>query len=329
VNPSDEPASVTAVPRSGIPAAFGSRAISAVAITAAFAALAWADAVRLGGMAPAWWLLPLAVAFAVGGVTELVALFARRGVALPTWLLRPAVAGVVLSVAEADLLPREWPPAAEREMGWAAAAVALAIIGLCGVEIARYRPGGGALERLAAGSFTLVFVGLPLAFIVSLRLLVPKYVGPEAAVELRDWHDGAGRMLPLVSLVAVVKAGDIAAYVIGSACGRHPMTPCLSPGKTWEGAAASLTGSLAAAWIVLEWCPPGGQAGPWGGWAVYGPLVGLAGMLGDLAESLVKRECGVKDSGRSLGGLGGVLDLVDSLLFAAPVAWLLWVAGGR
>jgi phosphatidate cytidylyltransferase len=62
---------------------------------------------------------------------------------------------------------------------------------------------------------------------------------------------------------------------------------------------------------------------------VYGPLVGLAGMAGDLAESLVKRECGAKDSGRSLGGLGGVLDLVDSLLFAAPVAWLLWVAGGR
>jgi phosphatidate cytidylyltransferase len=52
-------------------------------------------------------------------------------------------------------------------------------------------------------------------------------------------------------------------------------------------------------------------------------------MVGDLAESLLKRECGAKDSGRSLGGLGGFLDLVDSLLFAAPVAWLLWVLGGR
>jgi phosphatidate cytidylyltransferase len=70
-------------------------------------------------------------------------------------------------------------------------------------------------------------------------------------------------------------------------------------------------------------------ARPWGGWLVFGLGVGLAAMVGDLAESLLKRECGAKDSGRSLGGLGGFLDLVDSLLFAAPVAWLLWVLGGR
>ena len=66
---------------------------------------------------------------------------------------------------------------------------------------------------------------------------------------------------------------------------------------------------------------------PWGGWLVFGVGVGLAGMFGDLAESLLKRELGAKDSGRSLGGLGGVLDLIDSLLFAAPVAWILWISG--
>jgi len=335
VNPPDEPASVTAAPRGGIPAAFASRAISAVAITATFAALAWADAVGLGDAPPAWWLLPLAVACSVGGVTELAALFARRGITLPTWLLRPAVVGVVLSVAEADLLYRDFPPDAERRMAWPVAAVALAVIGLCSIEIARYRPGGGALERLAAGSFAVVFVGLPLAFIVGLRLLVPQYAGPVAAADWWEWYSGgwysrgAGRMLPLVSLVAVVKAGDIAAYLVGSACGRHPLTPALSPGKTWEGAAASLAGSLAAAWIVLEWCRAGWQTGPWGGWLAFGLLVGLAAILGDLAESLVKRECGAKDSGRTLGGLGGVLDLIDSFVFSAPVAWLLWVAGCR
>jgi phosphatidate cytidylyltransferase len=62
---------------------------------------------------------------------------------------------------------------------------------------------------------------------------------------------------------------------------------------------------------------------------VFGAVVGGAAIAGDLAESLVKRECGAKDSGRSLGGMGGFLDLADSLLFAAPAAWLLWVAGGR
>ena len=136
-------------------------------------------------------------------------------------------------------------------------------------------------------------------------------------------------MVPLVSLVAVAKAGDIAAYLGGSLLGRHRMAPTLSPGKTWEGAVASLAGSVAAAWILLELAATHLPVGPWGGWLVFGLLVGLAAMAGDLAESLLKRECGVKDSGRSLGGLGGFLDLVDSLLFAAPVAWLLWVAGGR
>ena len=79
--------------------------------------------------------------------------------------------------------------------------------------------------------------------------------------------------------------------------------------------------------MVLHGTSLAPAAQPWGGWPVYGLAVGLAGMVGDLAESLLKREAGAKDSGRSLGGLGGVLDLVDSLLFAAPVAWLLWAAG--
>jgi phosphatidate cytidylyltransferase len=108
--------------------------------------------------------------------------------------------------------------------------------------------------------------------------------------------------------------------------GRTRMAPVLSPGKTWEGAAASIAGSLAAAWLVLERLPIEPPTGPWGGWPVFGLAVGLAGMLGDLAESLLKREADVKDSGGSLGGMGGVLDLVDSLLFAAPVAWILWSA---
>jgi phosphatidate cytidylyltransferase len=127
----------------------------------------------------------------------------------------------------------------------------------------------------------------------------------------------------------VAKVGDIAAYLGGSLVGRHRMAPTLSPGKTWEGAVASLVGAVTASWLVLERFGTTASGRPWGGWFVFGLCVGLAAMAGDLAESLLKRECGVKDSGRSLGGLGGFLDLVDSLLFAAPVAWLLWVAGGR
>ena len=87
---------------------------------------------------------------------------------------------------------------------------------------------------------------------------------------------------------------------------------------------------LLAAWLILEQPFFGSSSSlqPLGGWIGYGLLVGIAGMAGDLAESLIKRELGAKDSGQMLGGLGGVLDLIDSLLFAAPVAWLLWVNAG-
>jgi phosphatidate cytidylyltransferase len=305
--------------------AFGSRAVFAGLITAAFATLAWADWIGLGGAQPAWWLLPVAIVLAVGSVDEIVRLFAARDVQLPAWLLRPAMVAVVLSAAAgaeafASASSAASPAAA---MGCPAITVVFVIIALFIVEIATYRPHGAAIERLAAGAFTVALIGLPLACIVSLRLLCRENIGPE---QTGRGHLG---MLPLVSLVAVAKAGDVAAYLGGTLLGRNRMAPALSPGKTWEGAVASLVGSSAAAWVVLEQFGSAATAGPWGGWLVFGLSVGLAAMVGDLAESLLKRECGVKDSGRALGGLGGFLDLVDSLLFAAPVAWLLWVLGGR
>jgi phosphatidate cytidylyltransferase len=304
--------------------AFGSRAIFAGLITAAFAALAWADWIGLGGAQPAWWLLPVAVVLAVGSADEMVRLFAARAIVLPAWLLRPAVVAVVLSAAAGAQAFAAGSSTASpvAAMGWPAVTVIFAFIALFLVEIAAYKPHAAAIERLAAGGFTIVLLGVPLACIVSLRLLCLENLGPE---QTGRGHLG---MLPLVSLVAVAKAGDIAAYLGGTLLGRHRMTPTLSPGKTWEGAAASLAGSSAAAWVVLEHFGGDDAAGPWGGWLVFGLCVGLAAMVGDLAESLLKRECGAKDSGRSLGGLGGFLDLVDSLLFAAPVAWLLWVLGG-
>ncbi len=321
MKPAEQMPPSTTRPRGTPLGTFVSRVLFAGMLAAMFAGLVWADWIGLGGNPPSWWLLPLAAALAVGGIDELVALFAGRGIDLPGWLLRPAVVVIVLAAALAGGgFPGAFPrTTGAMAAGWPGAAVALTLAALCLVEIARYRPHGAALERLAAGTFGTAFIGLPLGFMVLLRLLHAD----------RPVGGGDVGVLPLVSLVAVVKAGDIAAYAVGSLCGRHRMAPLLSPGKTWEGAAAALAGSLVAAWFVLGQCRVAGLAGPWGGWLVYGTTVGLAGMAGDLAESLVKRECGAKDSGRSLGGLGGVLDLVDSFLLAAPVAWLWWVAGSR
>ena len=299
------------------------RVVMACAVAAVFTGLAWADATGLAGAAPAWWLLPVVMVVAICGVDELVRLCGARDRMLTAWILRPAAVAVPLAAAcGAQAFSAATATAAPTAaMGWAAAAFTAALLALFAVEVAGYRHGGRAVERLAAAVFIVAYIGLPLAFMVSLRLLCVENLGPE---QTGPGHLG---MVPLLSLVAVVKAGDVAAYVVGSLIGRRRMAPVLSPGKTWEGAAASVAGSLAAAWFVLERGGLDAASRPWGGWIAYGLAVGLAGMLGDLAESLLKRESGSKDSGSSLGGLGGVLDLVDSLLFAAPVAWLLWTTG--
>jgi phosphatidate cytidylyltransferase len=252
---------------------------------------------------------------AAAGAAEVVGLLGRAGRSVDGPLVVVTTVAIVLAAAAGE----SRAAAAPAGLGWAAAAC-MATVGLFACAgILRYRPDGATLARITAGAATAVGLGLPIAFLVALRLL-SRADGPA---------DGGQRLglLPLVSLVAVVKAGDIAAYVVGSLVGSHRMAARLSPGKTWEGAAASLAASLAASWIVLDRVDWPTADRPWGGWPAFGVLVGMAGMAGDLAESLVKRDLDAKDSGRSLGGLGGVLDLVDSLLLAAPVAWALWVAG--
>jgi phosphatidate cytidylyltransferase len=202
-----------------------------------------------------------------------------------------------------------------------ALAIAAVLAVMCIVEVMTYRRNGGAAVRLAAGFATATAIGLPFAFMMKLRLL-----SEPPGVSLETSTRGISSLVPLASMLAVVKVGDIAAYLVGSRFGRNRMAPVLSPGKTWEGAAASLAASVTVAWLFIE-VFNAGSPGPRWGWAVYGLAVGIAGMLGDLSESLVKREFQAKDSGTSLGALGGFLDLADATLLAAPVAWFLWVLG--
>ena len=307
-------------------AKLASRAMVSIGLIAAFTALAWADATGFLGGLPAWWLLPILIILAIGGVDELVALYAGRGLRLPGGLLR---AGVVATFVAVALGTQAFVAASDQTapvaaLSWAALAATAAVGLLFAQEIIGGRTAGRSLERLAAGVLVLTYLGLPMAFMVGLRLVCVENLGPE--------QTGPGHLgiLPLLSLIAVVKLGDVFAYLVGASIGRSPMAPRLSPGTTWEGAAGSLVGALLAAWLLLEQPLFGTPVGlqPLGGWICYGLLVGTAGMAGDLAESLIKRELGVKDSGHLLGGLGGVLDLIDSLLFAAPVAWLLWVNAG-
>ena len=129
---------------------------------------------------------------------------------------------------------------------------------------------------------------------------------------------------PVVLLAAVLgaaAAGDTGAYLVGSRIGRRPIAPSVSPNKTWEGFVGGIVaaGALAAAVLPLD-----GSSSVARG-ALVGVAVGLAGFLGDLVASMVKRDLGVKDLGRLLPGHGGVLDRVDGLLLALPVGYALLV----
>lgn len=158
---------------------------------------------------------------------------------------------------------------------------------------------------LSAAGFLLI--ALPLSFLVRIH--------------------GAGAMGPglLLFILVVIWVGDTAAYFAGRAIGRMPMAPVISPKKTWEGAVANLLGSLLVVFPLARWLPVELHH-----LLLIAALANIAGQAGDLVESAYKRSAGVKDSGAILPGHGGVLDRVDSLIFAAPVVWCyVWFILGR
>ena len=141
----------------------------------------------------------------------------------------------------------------------------------------------------------------------------------------------AGRLLAF-GVVASVWANDSLAYLVGSLLGRHKMVPRISPKKSWEGFLAGLIGTVVV-WVVVQQLPslfpslaPIGLTMPWA--LATALAIGLAVVIGDLAESRIKREAGVKDSGNALPGHGGFLDRLDSLILVCLVAyWMLWWGG--
>ena len=194
----------------------------------------------------------------------------------------------------------------------------------------------GSVEWMVGGfllSFVLAFVFAAFAetrqsttVAIATTILGAGWVGLGLAhlVLIRDLPTD-GRLL-VVTVLLTVFVSDTFAYVGGRIAGRHKMTPVMSPGKTWEGFTAGLVGGVLTTWIALYEEPV--LTDGWRPFALGGTIV-LAGAVGDLFESVVKRDLGVKDSGGLLLGHGGMLDRIDSLLFAAPAAYFALLALGR
>lgn len=243
--------------------------------------------------------------------------------------------------------------------GWAPAVVfglvVIAVSGAAGWELARmFERAGRPIHRTLAPAFaaavtaSFMIAGAPavaLTAVVILTLSAPVSSGAAPstervtttllAVTYVGWLLGHGialRMLPdggalVLLLLGVTWVGESAAYFVGSSIGRHKLAPVVSPNKTIEGAAAQLVASVLGAVALAAWLLPG--------WPVLlgvaaGAVLGIAGQVGDLAESVIKRSVGTKDTGGLIPGHGGVLDRLDSLVFNAPALYYLVVAtGGR
>jgi phosphatidate cytidylyltransferase len=221
--------------------------------------------------------------------------------AVATWELRDALrrgAGIaiplpVLLVGGQAMIWLSWP------FGLSGLALAFSATVL-GCLVWRMR-GGAAhyLRDVSAGVFTAVYVPLFCSFVVMLTVTA----------------DGVGRVL---TYMLCVVASDVGGYAVGVLAGRHPMAPTISPKKSWEGFAGSqvagmVTGALCV-WLLL--------GDSWWLGVLTGAVLVVSATLGDLVESLVKRDLGIKDMGRLLPGHGGLMDRLDSMLPTAVVAYL-------
>jgi phosphatidate cytidylyltransferase len=270
--------------------------------------------------APGVWLIPLVLLATILTVHELLDLWSERTdrpVAWPLYIGAPAVVSCACVPLLWSLTRQPYPShCLFGQIGWQLAGFVLAV-GLSFVgEIVRYDKSRRSTGGIALSIMAVTYGGLFMSFLVSLRL-----------VRGSQWG-----MVAVISLIVIVKLSDTGAYFTGRLLGKHKLAPRLSPGKTVEGSIGGLVSGCVGAWICHSLIAPqlvgtADTGGPLWCWLLYGLVVTTAGMLGDLAESLMKRDADRKDSSTWLPGLGGVLDILDSLLFAAPTAYLLWASG--
>jgi len=286
-------------------------AVSALLIPAFIGLCAWDT--YCGPTAPVLGVLCLVIA--IRSSFELAELLRVRSFD-PAW---PLVAAGSCLVVIATWCPRVFDPqdsgqAADlSELGPAAMAYAVSVLGLLAFEAARFREAGRSMERVGAGLLVVSYAGVLLSVTAQLR-----WVGGDS-----------GGYLALGSLVIAAKSGDVGAYTLGRLFGKTKLIPRLSPGKTRVGGLGALLGASCGTVLWFQFATPvlDPQAVPchWGWSALYGLVIGAVGLVGDLCESLIKRDVGAKDSAALMPGFGGLLDLLDSVLYAGPIAYLMWV----
>ena len=234
------------------------------------------------------WLFAFAISLvSVLAVEEFLSLAETKGLGRPgRWFLVPAALVAIAFLGGAN---------------WVLAALVASVIALTTVSILE-KPIETALGRVGMGLSGLLYCCVTLGFLILMARNMPRNL--------------------ILLLLVIVWIGDTAAYYCGRAFGRHLLAPNVSPKKTVEGALAGFAGSVVAGTISGVWL----LGEPWLNLAFISGATAIAGQFGDLAESVLKRSAGVKDSSSILPGHGGILDRLDSLIFAVPIFYWLFNA---
>ncbi|MCG3138006.1 MAG: Phosphatidate cytidylyltransferase [Phycisphaerae bacterium] len=280
---------------------------------AALVALFWGDIqlARQGLISQTPWqygsLIPLAVV--VLGLCGAVECLSLSRAANHTPMTRAILFGVALLNLSAWLVPVIYPDQRYSSFEIQMVILVLSTMMICTLQIHRHSTQHG-LANMAVSTLILMYMGILPSFLISLRGSLPGAVGAYA----------------VIMSVAVIKCTDIGAYFTGITLGKTKLIPEISPGKTVEGLLGGMVWAVIASWILAYYLPWGtNNPQPISTYqaAIFGLLMAIVGQIGDLVESVIKRDASSKDSGKVLPGFGGFLDLLDSPVFAAPLAYLL------
>lgn len=313
------------------------------------------------------WLFPLLMVLALGTAWEISTMLSAAGLVISrpvamtaTGLICASSVVPMLWALSENPYPATCPIG---RIGWIVLGGVAAMFWILLSEMRSYGVEGGehssqktgdTIRRTCHAAFVSLYIGLPMAMLVGLRSM---HSASSA---------GRFGFAALITMIIVTKVSDAGAYFSGRALGRHKLIPRLSPGKTIEGAIGGIFTSTLVAYLCLGYLFPwlcsdsplattpgtileagfagsnavvgstaaagktglaGMLASPFWGALLLGPTLAISGMVGDLAESLFKRDSGVKDSGKLLPGLGGVWDVTDSLIAASVPAFFCFAAG--
>ncbi len=237
------------------------------------------------------------------GLWEYYEMLDRRGV--PNFKLTGLICAVVF-LAGSFYTFRSHSP--DKSYDFEIAVLVVFLMVMFGRQMFRRTRDQNPLETMAYTLFGLLYIVWLFNFLTKIVYLPPR--GPLGQITGQYY---------VLYLLLVTKFSDMGAYVTGSLIGKHKLVPHISPHKTWEGLAGAVAFALMGSFGLWAIIPGRLSVFNAGDVAVLGVLLGLAAVIGDLAESIVKRSAEAKDSGGLLPGIGGVLDLIDSLLFTAPI----------